>query len=167
MSKRRGGCLCGAVRYEFTGKPRIAVSCFCRDCQYSSGGAPAHAMLVARNDLVVVKGTLKTYWTEAESGRRVAREFCAICGTPLFAYTAKKPGRLALKVGSLDDPSDFKPQLAIWMSSAQPWHTLDISLPRFQRLPRVGKYVVGEVLVAGLIKLARIIRPDAARDRAV
>ena len=51
MSKRRGGCLCGAVRYEFTGTPRIAVSCFCRDCQYSSGGAPAHAMIVKRNDL--------------------------------------------------------------------------------------------------------------------
>jgi len=31
----------------------------------------------------------------------------------------------------------------------------------------VGKYVIGEVLVAGLIKLARIIRPDAARDRVV
>jgi hypothetical protein len=74
---------------------------------------------------------------------------------------------LALKVGSLDNPSDFDPQLAIWMSSAQPWHALDISLPRFQRLPRVGKYVIGEVLVAGLIKLARIIRPDAARDRVV
>ena len=167
MSKRRGGCLCGAVRYEFTGTPRIAVSCFCRDCQYSSGGAPAHAMIVKRNDLAIVKGAPKTYWTEAESGRRVAREFCAICGTPLFAYTAKKPGRLALKVGSLDDPSDFKPQLAIWMSSAQPWHSLDLGLPRFQRLPRVGKYVIGEVLVAGLIKLARIIRPDAARDRVV
>ena len=166
MSKRRGGCLCGAVRYEFTDKPRMGVSCFCRDCQYVSGGAPAHAMIMARQDLTVT-GATKTYWTEAESGRRVAREFCSICGTPLFAYTEKRPGRVALKVGSLDDPSDFKPQLAIWMSSAQPWHTLDISLPRFQRLPRVGKYVIGEVLVAGLIKLARIIRPDAARDRVV
>ncbi len=150
MSKRRGGCLCGAVRYEFADKPRVGLSCFCRDCQYVSGGAPAHALIVARQDLTVT-GVVKTYWTEAESGRRVAREFCATCGTPLFAYTAKKPGRLALKVGSLDNPSDFAPQLAIWMSSAQPWHTLDISLPRFQ----------------GLIKLARIIRPDAARDRVV
>jgi hypothetical protein len=166
MSKRRGGCLCGAVRYEFADKPRVGLSCFCRDCQYVSGGAPPHSMIVARQDLTVT-GVVKTYWTEAESGRRVAREFCATCGTPLFAYTAKKPGRLALKVGSLDNPSDFAPQLAIWMSSAQPWQTLDISLPRFQRLPRVGKYVIGEVLVAGLIKLARIIRPDAARDRVV
>jgi hypothetical protein len=163
MTIRRGGCLCGAVRYEFVGKPRLAVSCYCRDCQYVSGGAPAYALLVSRDKLSVTMGKPKAYWTEAESGRRVAREFCERCGTPVFAYTAKKPDRVALKVGTLDDPSDFKPQLAIWMASAQPWHTLDISVARFQRLPRVGKYVIGEVLVAGLIKLARIIRPDAAK----
>jgi hypothetical protein len=163
MIKRRGGCLCGAVRYELEGKPRIGVSCYCRDCQYISGGGPAYALVAARRDLTIVKGTPKAYWTESDSGRRVAREFCEVCGTPLLAYTEKKPGRVAMRVGSLDDPSAFKPQLAIWMSSAQPWHMLDIALPRFQRLPRVGKYVIGEVLVAGLIKLARIIRPDSAK----
>lgn len=163
MIKRRGGCLCGAVRYELTGRPRISVSCYCRDCQYISGGGPGYAIVVARRDLAFLQGTTKTYWTEAESGRRVAREFCNVCGTPLLAYTENKPDRVAVKVGSLDDPADFKPQLAIWMSSAQPWHALDIAMPRFQRLPRVGKYVIGEVLVAGLIKLARIIRPDAAK----
>ena len=160
MRKRLGGCLCGAVRYELAGRARMGVSCYCRDCQYVSGGAPAHVVMVSRQDLVV-QGKPRVHWTEAESGRRVAREFCPACGTPLFAYTQKKPGRVAVKVGSLDDPSTFKPQLAIWMASAQPWHTLDISLPRFQRLPRVGKYVIGEMLVAGLVKLARIIRPDA------
>lgn len=166
MSKRRGGCLCGAVRYEMTGKPRIAVSCYCRDCQYVSGGAPAYTLIVSRSDVAIVKGKPKAYWTEAESGRRVAREFCEVCGTPLFSYTEKNPGRLAMKVGSLDDPSGFKPQVALWASSAQPWHEFDIGLPRFPRKPRPGKYIIGEVLIAGLIKLARIIRPDAARDRA-
>jgi hypothetical protein len=165
MVKRRGGCLCGAIRYELAGKPRLGVSCYCRDCQYVSGGAPAHALVVARKDLVV-QGTPRLYWTEAESGQRVAREFCEVCGTPLFTFTKKNPDRLALKVGSLDDPSDFKPQVAIWVSSAQPWHELDLGLPRFPRTPEPGRYALGEVLVAGLVKLARIIRPDAARDRA-
>ena len=163
MIKRRGGCLCGAVRYELVGRPRIGVSCYCRDCQYISGGGPNYAMVVTRSDLVIARGKPRAYWTEGDSGRRVAREFCDICGTPLFTYTENKPGRVAVKVGSLDDPSDFKPHLAIWMSSAQPWHTLDIAVARFQRLPRPGKYVIGEVLVAALIKLARIIRPDAAK----
>ena len=120
-------------------------------------------VMVSRRNVTVLQGTIRSFWTEAESGRRVAREFCEICGTPLFAYTERKPDRLAIKVGSLDVPSDFKPQLAIWMSSAQPWHAIDIGLPRFQRTPRPGKHIIGEVLIAGLIKLARIIRPDAAK----
>src|SRR5262249_43623817 len=117
MIKRRGGCLCGAVRYELAGKPRMGAACYCRACPYVAGGAPAHAMVVSRQDISGT-GTTTTYWTEAESGRRVAREFCATCGTHLFAYGESKPARVALKVGSLDDPSQFKPQLAIWMASA-------------------------------------------------
>lgn len=163
MEIRRGGCLCGAVRYELKGKPRLGVNCYCRDCQYISGGAPAHALVVSRANLSIGMGRVTSYWTDADSGHRVAREFCHICGTPLFSYTARRPDRIGVRVGSLDDPSDFAPALAIWLGSAQPWHSLDIAVPRFQRLPRVGKYVIGEVLVAGLIKLARIIRPDAAK----
>jgi hypothetical protein len=163
MDIRRGGCLCGAVRFELAGKPRMGINCYCRDCQYISGGAPAHVLVVSRRDLRVTMGKVTTFWTEAESGRRVAREFCPICGTPLFSYTEKRPDRVGLKVGSLDDPPEFRPNLAIWMASAQPWHSVDIAVPRFQRLPRAGKYVVGEFIIAALIKLARIIRPDAAK----
>lgn len=167
MSKRRGGCACGAVRYELVGKPGVGVSCYCRDCQYASGGAPAYSLIVSRSDLTIVKGTPKVFWTEADSGRRVAREFCQDCGTPLFTYSEKKPDRLSLTAGSLDDPSSFKPRVALWVTSAQPWHEYDIGMPRFQRMPQPGKYIIGELLIAGLIKLARIIRPDAARDKAV
>jgi hypothetical protein len=141
----------------------MGVNCYCRDCQYVSGGGPAHVLVVSRRDLKVTKGKAATFWTEAESGQRVARDFCSTCGTPLFSYTAKRPDRVGLKIGGFDDPPEFQPRLAIWMASAQPWHSVDIAVPRFQRLPRAGKYVIGEFIIAGLIKLARIIRPDAAR----
>ena len=30
---RRGGCLCGQVRYEGTGTPRDSCICFCKSCR--------------------------------------------------------------------------------------------------------------------------------------
>jgi hypothetical protein len=36
-------------------------------------------------------------------------------------------------VGSLDDPSVFKPRASIWTSSAQPWSHIDPTLPKFEK----------------------------------
>lgn len=131
MSQRSGGCLCGAVRYEFGGRPRIAVTCHCRACQHVSDGASTYVMIVTRSDLAVVRGMAKAHWMGADSGTRVTREFCEACGRPLFARNEKTPALLAVKVGSLDDPSDFRPQIEMWTASAQPWHVLDAACRTF------------------------------------
>ena len=49
--------------------------------------------------------------------------FCASCGVHVFSGPDSHPERVAVKVGSLDDPSDFHVQADIWMKSAPPWHT--------------------------------------------
>ncbi len=41
------------------------------------------------------------------------------------------PDIIFIVAASLDDPSEFKPQQAIWTSSAQPWDMLDTSLQQF------------------------------------
>src|ERR1043165_7113948 len=34
----QGGCRCGAIRYEVSSEPLAVMNCYCRDCQYASGG---------------------------------------------------------------------------------------------------------------------------------
>ena len=133
MVNRTGGCLCGAVRYELTAEPVFQVACHCRDCQYTSGGAPTLAMIVPRPALSVTKGQARTHWVEGENGGKVGRSFCETCGSPLFSEPSG--GIAVIKVGSLDDPSGFSPQAYIWTKSAQPYHHMVEGVPRFAKQP--------------------------------
>jgi hypothetical protein len=118
-----GGCLCGKIRYEADVEWFLAVRCHCRDCQYVSGGEPAAVLSVVRGALRV-QGEPRVYLSKGNSGVAVFRSFCADCGTPLFAGNDKNAG-FAIKLGSLDEPSEFAPAVHVWTSSAQPWHHID------------------------------------------
>jgi hypothetical protein len=155
MTNITGGCLCGAVRYEITGKPKLAVSCHCRECQYVSGGAPAYALILLADHVTITKGSAKEHWTLSAKGNRIARLFCEECGTPLFAKNEQHPQFLTVKVGSLDDPSGFRPQANIWVKSAQPWHDLDPAVPRFDRDPEIGLSALVELARSGIVTLGR------------
>ena len=164
MTKTTGGCLCSAVRYEVDGKPKFAVSCHCRDCQYISGGAPAHALIMRREDVTITKGTVKEYWTLSEKGNRIARLFCEHCGTPIFAKSEMHPELLPIKIGSLDDPSRFKPQANIWTKSAQPWHFLDAAVPQFEGDPEIGATALFELARSSLVKFGRMVGLQSAQS---
>ena len=129
MTRWTGGCLCGGVRYEANGDPVVSLACHCRDCQYVSGGGPAYVMVFGRAAVSIKHGAPQAYVSVADSGTRVARLYCADCGTPLFAHNADHETHLAVKVGSLDDPQGFRPAGHIWTRSAQPWHAIDRALP--------------------------------------
>jgi hypothetical protein len=158
MANRGGGCLCSAVRYELSGRIQMDLSCYCRECQYISGGGPSHTIIMLSKDVRITQGEPKEFWTVSAKGRRVARIFCEKCGTPLFARNERLPQYLAVKVGSLDDPSVFEPQANIWIKSAQPWHHLDAAISRFKENPELGARAILEFFRSSAVKLGRLIR---------
>lgn len=126
-----GGCRCGAIRYTCEAEPAMVVHCYCRDCQYASGGACTTAV-VTLADSLAIEGTPKAYTTIADSGTQVSRLFCETCGTPVFAKNASMPF-MAIKAATLDEPRVLQPGANIWTQSAPPWARVAHDLPSYPR----------------------------------
>jgi hypothetical protein len=144
MAVRTGGCLCGAVRYESAGDPVFSLHCHCRDCQRSSGTAYVAAMRVPASGFRVTEGVPKRYVSTSEAGNAVTRAFCGDCGSPLYIQVSTRPDIVGLRVGSLDDPSEFRPEAHIFVKSAQPWDHMDPDLPKHQAYPPGRDYGAAE-----------------------
>src|SRR6266478_2798134 len=112
--KLEGGCYCGAVRYVAEGEPMMKAQCHCRECQYP-------------------KGTPKQF-SRKDIEKPVTREFCGECGT----HVITRPQRpvVVIKVGTLDDPAQIMPQVAIYTVDKQPFHHIPDGMPSFERLPQ-------------------------------
>lgn len=130
-----GGCACGAIRYSYEGEPALALNCHCRDCQRETGSAFASILIVPSARFRLVKGTPKHFALTADSGRTTTRAFYGNCGSPLFGFG---PDFANIRVGSLDDPSTFRPTQDIYIASAQPWDYMNPDLPKSLKLPGNG-----------------------------
>jgi hypothetical protein len=130
-----GSCLCGAVRFEYSGEPAFSGNCHCRDCQRSSGGAYTPALFMPEES-VSIKGTVKYYESKADSGNTISRGFCPTCGSQLFTKLEMMPNMLGLRAGTLDDPSKFHPKIDMYTASASHWDHMNPDLPKFPKSPR-------------------------------
>jgi hypothetical protein len=131
-----GGCLCGAVRYECTAEPTVMLKCHCRDCQHATGGPFAPAVLVPAKAFKLTKGALQYHCMPREKGGQHKRGFCAECGGRVTGGESETPsGMIGVLAGTLDDPSEFRPTMDIFISDAQPWDQMEPSLPKFEEYP--------------------------------
>src|SRR5919106_687841 len=137
---RTGGRLCGAGRHESAGDPVFSLQCHCRDCQRSSGTAYIAAMRVPADGFRLTKGAPRRYVSKADSGNEITRAFCGDCGSPLYVQVSTRPDIVGLRVGTLDDPSVFRPDADIFVRSAQPWDHMDPALPKYDTYPPGKSY---------------------------
>ena len=107
--------------------------CHCIDCRRSAGAPYVTWGSVPRADLVVTKGEPRKV---AHADR--IRSFAACCGTHLFFEDAKDSDTIDFTIASLDDPTPFAPQKAIFLEDKLPWVVIDESIPSFQKTPKTG-----------------------------
>jgi hypothetical protein len=104
--------------------------CHCRWCQRETGAAFALNGLLEATELTVLKGQLEMIEIPTNSGRgqRIAR--CTDCHVALWSnYSSAKDAIHFVRIGTLDDPDAFPPDIHIFNSSKQPWVILEGGAP--------------------------------------
>jgi len=132
--RNTGGCLCGAVRYEAEGDPLYAGYCYCADCRKASGSGYIPFMGFPKQAVRFTGRTLQ-YVSSSARGTEAVRNSCPVCGGLVFGGRVDKDVEFTIYAGSLDDPTSFRPRIAIFTRDRPEWAVIPPGLTVFERLP--------------------------------
>lgn len=124
-----GGCLCGAVRWRATGKPRNVNHCHCEMCRKGSGAPVVTWASFGTKEFVFTSGT--PVWRQSSAIAR--RSFCGACGSPLNWQSLKDGDGIDVTVGTCDKPDALVPREHLWTEAAVSWLHIEDTLPRHPR----------------------------------
>jgi hypothetical protein len=130
---REGGCGCGAVRYRLTGAPMIVHCCHCADCQTETGSAFAINAVYEADRVTLIAGAPEMLTTPSESGKGQEIARCPACRVAVWSHYAGAGRRACfVRIGTLDDPAAFAPDIHIYMRSKLPWVRLPEGAAAFE-----------------------------------
>jgi len=122
-----GGCHCGEVRYEVTGKPVWKAMCFCHSCTRTVGAPVVAWVGFPKGNFKLVLGTVTKYGP-SEKG---VRGFCPRCGTSLtyekrseyeeIQHGGSRPEEIYVTTLSLDNPEKHAPNDYAYFEEKVDW----------------------------------------------
>ncbi len=122
-TSHRGGCLCGAIRFEVTSHPLRPHSCSCSMCRRHTGAPTAAWVEFDRDDVRWTgNGGRPSTWRSSEGS---SRAFCPTCGSSIGAIDDAPT--VALLVGAFDEPhhDDFRPRYHSFEDGRPGWWNVD------------------------------------------
>lgn len=128
--RHTGGCLCGALRYEADGEPLFAGHCYCDDCRKASGSGFVPFMGFS-SSAVRFNGQSQKFISKAANGKGAVRNSCPVCGSLVFGGERGRAETFTIYAGSLDDPSSFHPEVAIFTRNRPIWALIPPDLKAF------------------------------------
>jgi hypothetical protein len=115
----KGGCICGAVRYELNARPLALNACHCGACKKLTG-ATNLLMVLGPRDAFTFDGEVQRYRRRAPSTRVIDIVRCALCGVRMWHEPQAAPGLVFIAAGTLDDPKWVVPSSHIFVENASP-----------------------------------------------
>lgn len=127
----QGGCLCGRVRYEITGRLFAADHCHCSMCRRQHGAAFATYADCNPDDFRWTSGDNLVKVFESSTGAGWC--FCSECGSSL---AGSEQGKItSITLGTVAGDPGIRPGSHIFAGSRAPWHEINDDLPQFDERP--------------------------------
>jgi hypothetical protein len=125
-----GGCTCRQVRYRMTSTPLFVHCCHCRWCQRETGASFALNAMIEADRVQLVSGEPDRVLTPSESGLGQTICRCPSCHVAVWSHYAGSGDSVCfVRVGTLDEPDRFPPDVHIFTASKQPWVLLRPGTP--------------------------------------
>ncbi len=128
-----GGCLCGAVEFEFTGEPEFMRNCHCSRCRRAKGAVHATNLFVAPEKLSFTKGSEHLVRFDLPGAKAFGHSFCDTCGSSLPRQAAGAPF-VNVPAGSLDSDPGVRPECHFFYGSKVDWYTPEDELPKHDEM---------------------------------
>jgi len=132
----RGGCLCGAIRFEVSRFVGPFELCHCSRCRKAFGAAFAPMIGVEAKDFCWLSGNEHIRRFEAPviewpPGYQTA--FCETCGSPVPGGADEGADWFEVPAGLLDDDPGVRPDKHIFIECASDWFEIGDALPRLTK----------------------------------
>lgn len=126
----KGGCACRFIRYRLTSKPLIVHCCHCTWCQRETGSAFVINALFPTSDVIHLNDdgddsekqepVIVDTPSLSGKGQRIAR--CPKCHVAVWSnYSGGGSAIRFVRVGTLDAPHAFVPDVHIYTGTKVPW----------------------------------------------
>ena len=120
MITRTASCACGQLKVVCEGDPLLVGQCHCRSCQRRTGSAFGLAAFFP-TEQITVSGESAEYVQVGGSGKNIRQHFCQTCGSTVYWFPEKLPGRVAVAVGAFADPDFPPPDKSVFEETKHPW----------------------------------------------
>lgn len=130
-SIHRGGCLCGAIRFDVTGNMRDVVVCHCSQCLHWHGHYASYT--AARTADMHLAGEAALTWYASSSTAR--RGFCRHCGSSLFWQNLAGdtlPKTISISAGALDFPTGLKTVRHVFTADKPDYYSISDGAERWE-----------------------------------
>ncbi|TDI62870.1 MAG: GFA family protein [Alphaproteobacteria bacterium] len=123
-----GGCLCGAVVFEFDTPSLWAAHCHCTMCRRAHGAAYVTWVGVRESGFRITKGDADL--VHYDSSDHLTRSFCGRCGSSILCNDHRHDSVIDITLANLHSPLDRAVSSHIYFDCRAGWVDIDDDLQK-------------------------------------